>query len=394
MKMKKFERIAGVVALGIIAAAWIVGAMDPETDLTASLQQALPQAYQFKSSGGGIYAGYGNRIEGVPLVGYAAIARANGYGGPMRTAVGIDMSGNLTGVSIIDHKETVPFFNRIRADDYIKRLVGKSYADNFTPGEDIDTVSGATVSLGALAVSVRRGADLAADKGLGLEVYRSEIGIIEFGFPEILLILLFALGFMTYSKPLGSRPRGRTVLRWVTRLAGLVLIGFVLTVPLSIININSLLIGYAPHSRMGIYWCLLTVAVFLPLILTNQAVYCECICPFGTAQDILKTAGGGKLTLPKRWPLGLRWVQRMLALGAIATALLYRNPARFDYEVFGAFFTLTGTVAQLAILGVVLIASLFLLRPWCNCLCPLRAISDYIRMLRTWGKETLRKPDR
>ena len=390
--MKKFERIAGVVALATIIAAWLIGGLGSKTDLTASLRQALPQATQFKPLTDGIYAGHDSRIEGDQTVGYVAIARASGYGGPMRTAVGLDMSGNLTGVSIVDHKETLPFFNRIRADDYIKRLVGKSYADNFTPGGDIDTVSGATVSLGALATSVRRGADLAADKGLGLDVYRSEIGIIEFGFPEILLILLFALGFMTYSKPLGSRPRVRTTLRWVTRLAGLVLIGFVLTIPLSIINVNSLLIGYAPHSRMSIYWCLLTVAVFLPLILTNKAVYCECICPFGAAQDILKTAGGGKLTLPKRWSLGLRWVQRMLALAAIVAALLYRNPARFDYEVFGAFFTLTGTVVQLAILGVVLIASLFLLRPWCNCLCPLRAISDYIRMLRTWVKETLRKP--
>ena len=31
-----------------------------------------------------------------------------------------------------------------------------------------------------------------------------------------------------------------------------------------------------------------------------------------------------------------------------------------------------------------------LLRPWCNFLCPIRAVSDYIRMLRNWGKEILK----
>ena len=156
--MKKFERIAGVVAMIAIISAWIIGGMVPEKDPTASLQQALPQASEFKPSAGGIYAGYANST----LVGYVAIGRADGYGGPMRTAVGLDMSGDLTGVSIIEHKETVPFFNRIRPAEYIKKLIEKSYADNFTPGCDIDAVSGATVSLDALAMSIRRGADQAA----------------------------------------------------------------------------------------------------------------------------------------------------------------------------------------------------------------------------------------
>ena len=317
-------------------------------------------------------------------MGYVAIGRSDGYGGPMQTAVGLDMSGNLAGVSVVDHKETVPFFNRIRPDDYTKKLVGRSYADNFTPGMDIDAVSGATVSLDALATSMRRGADRAADKGLGLEVYRSEIGYMPVGFPEIVLILLFATGFLTYSGPLIARPTARAILRWATRLAGLVLIGFILTVPLSIININSLLIGYAPHSRMGIYWSLLTVGVFLPLILTNKNAYCECLCPFGAAQDVLKIASRAKYAPKRRLRITLHWMQRLLALAAIVVALLFRNPARLNYKVFGTFFTLTGTVFQFALLGVILIASLFLLRPWCNFLCPIRAVSDYVRMLRLW----------
>jgi len=389
--MKKFERIAGIVAMVAIISAWIIGGMAPEKDLTASLQQALPQASEFKPSAGGIYAGYANQLAEAAPIGYVAIGRCDGYGGPMRTAVGLDMSGKLTGAAIVEHKETVPFFNRIRAEEYIKRLVGKRYTNSFTPGVDIDTVSGATVSLNAMATSMRRGVDLAADKGLKLDVYRSEIGIIPFGFPEFVLVLLFATGFLTYSSPLTARPKARAVLHWATRLAGLVLIGFMLATPLSIININSLLIGYGPYSGMGIYWAVLAVGVFLPLILTNKGVYCECICPFGAAQDVLKIAGGAKYTPPKRLQLILRWIQRSVALAAIIGALLFRNPAKLDYEVFGTFFTLTGTIFQFALLSAILIASLFLLRPWCNFLCPVRAISDYIRMLRSWGKKTHKK---
>ncbi len=389
--MKKLERIAGVLALGAIAAAWVIGARGPQTDLSIPLQRALPQASEFKPHADRVYAGYGPKTEGSPIAGYVAVVQVNGYGGPMRVAVGLDMSGNLAGASVADHKETLAFFDRIKIDNYIKQLVGKSCSDPFTLGSDMDAVSGATVSLKALATSLRRGTERAAAEGLGIEVYRSEIGEIETGLPELILILLFAVGFVTYSKPLTARPKARTVMRWITRLAGLALIGFVLTIPLSIMNLNSFLLGYWFNWRVSIYWYLLIVGVFGPLILANKNTYFQCVCPFGAAQDVLKAASKTELSLPHRFSSLLRWIQRMLALTAIITALLFRNPARFDYEVFGTFFTLIGTVAQFALLGVVLIVSMFMLRPWCNFLCPIRAVSDYIRMWRLWGKDTLTK---
>jgi len=263
MKMKSFERIAGVVALIAVVAAWIIGGLGSREDLSASLKQALPAASEFRPVGDGIYAGYADWIEGIDLVvGYVTIARASGYGGPMRVAVGLNTSGKLAGASVVDHKETLPFYDRIKVDDYIENLVGKKYSDNFIPGDDIDAVSGASVSLTALTTSVRHGADRLASESLELEVSRSEIGKTYVGFPEIILILLFGAGLLTYSKPLNRRPKARTVLRWITRLAALAIIGFVLTIPLSIININSLLIGYAPdwgvsdYVRMGRLWVL------------------------------------------------------------------------------------------------------------------------------------------
>jgi len=389
--MKKFERIAGIIALVTVIAAWLIGGLRKRTDLDSFLRRALPEASEFRPAADGMYAGRDPRNATSPVVGYVTVGRADGYGGPMRVAVGLDTSGNVAGVSIIDHKETPPFFDRIKAGDYLEDLVGKSYADPFIPGDDINTVSGATVSLDALATSVRRGARRLGGDALGLPAQRPEVRRIRFGLPEVILILLFAVGFLTYSRRLSRKPKVRESLRWVTRLAGLLFIGFVLTIPLSIININSLLAGYLPDWYSNIYWYLLIVGVFLPVALTNRSVYCDCVCPFGAAQDVLKVVGGAKYTLPKRYGTKLRWMQRFLAWAAILAALLFRNPGHFNYEVFGTFFTLTGTVLQFALLGVVLIASLLLFRPWCNFLCPVRAATDYIRMLRLWGKETLRK---
>jgi polyferredoxin len=160
----------------------------------------------------------------------------------------------------------------------------------------------------------------------------------------------------------------------------------VYTIPLSIININSLLLGYWPNWHTHLYWYLLVMGILLPLVLVGESPYCDSFCPFGAAQEGLKVIGGARQRIPSKYHSYMRWIQRMLAWAAIVLALSFRNPARFNYEVFGTFFNLTGTYFQFALLAVVLVASLFIIRPWCNYLCPLRAVADYIRMMRQWIK--------
>ena len=106
--MKKFERAAALAALVTIILAWFVGALRKEADLAPFLEKALPGAGHFESFSPGIYAGSSG--PGKPVIGYAAIGEASGYGGPMKVVVGVDPTGNIIGIVIFDHKETAPFF--------------------------------------------------------------------------------------------------------------------------------------------------------------------------------------------------------------------------------------------------------------------------------------------
>ena len=74
---------------------------------------------------------------------------------------------------------------------------------------------------------------------------------------------------------------------------------------------------------------------------------------------------------------------------AIGIALYLKNPGITSYEVFGAFFRLVGSDFMFILLGVVLILSLFLKRPWCSYLCPLRAVSDYVLLMNNWVREKI-----
>jgi len=77
--------------------------------------------------------------------------------------------------------------------------------------------------------------------------------------------------------------------------------------------------------------------------------------------------------------------------GGFILIWLYGQPWFLGFEVFGTLFDLIGTSVQFAALGLVLIAALFIKRPWCNYLCPIRPVVDLIRLVRQTVKERWQK---
>jgi len=196
--------------------------------------------------------------------------------------------------------------------------------------------------------------------------------------PEIVLILLIVAGFTVSSSKLSAKK----YIKWGVLAGSIVFIGFVYKWPASLININSLLVGYWPGWQGHIYWYVLTAAILLPVILTGKTLYCNSVCPFGATQEILVKIGGRRRQIPGKWLGFLKILQRTLAWVAVMCALVFRNPAIVSYDVSAAFFTIIGQNWQFVLLAAILILSLFITRPWCNCLCPLRAVFDFIRLLR------------
>ena len=95
-------------------------------------------------------------VEGLPAsitgvykavngAGYTFSITAQGYGGKntLKMAVGVDMDGKITGVKVLDHKETAGLGSKITTDQrFIGDFEGKSAAEI----DGIDKISGATFS--------------------------------------------------------------------------------------------------------------------------------------------------------------------------------------------------------------------------------------------------------
>ncbi len=304
----------------------------------------------------------------------------------MQVAVGVDPQGTVVGLAVVDHQETAAYYQRVTGTGLTESLLGKKYSDPFLPGQDVDAVTGATMTVRALTESVRSAARSVAGTPLQLPVPPEEIAPIRFALPEITLLSLFGLALAGQA----GRLKRKRVVRWVCLLAGLVVLGFMLNVPLTLTNVNSLLIGYWPQWQSHLYWYLLVIGVLSVPLMTGRNPYCNAICPFGATQQCLGVLGGAKpRRLSPRWRARFRWMPRVLAWAAILLALTYRNPALANYEVYGTFFDLVGSHLQFGLLAIVLVASLFVARPWCNYLCPIRAVTDFLILGRRWVRRAV-----
>ena len=215
-------------------------------------------------------------------------------------------------------------------------------------------------------------------------------GRVQLGAPEIVLVLLLAAGAVGRNRP-GLSPRTRRLLRAGTLLVSLATLGFLWNRPWVIAFPTRLLAGDWPSWTTHLYWYILFGSLLLAFNRTGKNAYCPWICPFGAAQDVIGLVGGAR---KRRMPSALlfTWVKRVLLWLAVLLGLLYRAPGAVSYEVFAAFFRLSGTGFQFAILAIVLVTAVFVSRPFCHWVCPVDTtehIARYVRVraLRRLGRE-------
>jgi len=372
-----------VLALALIAVAWIAGYVRNGTNVAPLVAGVLPGATRVDSEGDLFI---GRDAEG-NVVGYAALGEAPGYGGPLEVLVGVTPDGAISGVTIVAQRESPGFFRLLENNNFMQQLDGSSVRDPLTPGVDLDAVSGATMSSEGLARSVQGAARLIAARGLQISLPPVQRAI-EFGLPEAILLLLFAAGYAGHKVRNGAWKRR---IRWGALLTGMIFLGFVYTLPFTVTMVVSLLSGYWPDWHSNLYWYLLVGGILFATTVDGKNPYCSWFCPFGAVQECLAKISGAQPYRPRDLNAPLKWVQRGLALSAILLGLLLRRPGVSSYEPFATLFDFRGVGVEWIFLIMILLVSLLMYRPFCNYLCPLDAVVEYVAAGRRWGKESWTK---
>jgi polyferredoxin len=301
--------------------------------------------------------------------------------------VGLTPDGTIIGVKLVQQRETPGFFRLVQGQGFTDQFIGQAYDQPFIIGQDLDAVSGATFSAEGVAAAARAALHILAADAVGRTLPPTPVAW-RIGLPEVVLVLLYAAGYV------GHRLRRKVWqqrIRWATLLTGMVVLGFIYTMPFTIAQVATLLSGYWPDWHTNLYWYLLLGGIIFVAAVDAKNPYCSWFCPFGAFQECLAAVSGAKHYRPRRWSTALTWVQRGLALTAILLGLALRRPGVAGYEPFATLFDLRGTPVQWIFLLVIVLASLVIYRPFCNYLCPLDPVFDFVGEGRRQVREVWRR---
>ncbi|OGB87936.1 hypothetical protein A3H38_04935 [candidate division WOR-1 bacterium RIFCSPLOWO2_02_FULL_46_20] len=89
-------------------------------------------------------------------VGQAVLASPRGYSGLIDLLVGVNPSGKVIKVKVLNHRETPGLGSNIVKDKFLLQFSGRSQADKLEPKQDIDAITGATISSRAVCEGIKQ----------------------------------------------------------------------------------------------------------------------------------------------------------------------------------------------------------------------------------------------
>jgi len=133
------------------------------------LLRVLPEAERFSPKQGEppVYEGYRTdpATGSEALIGYAFLTsdtppELTGYNAPVRVLVGMDLQGTLTGIVVVEYRESL----RSTRGDFLGRAgfqgqyAGKHITEAFRVRQDVQGITGATITVDAMSIGVRNAA--------------------------------------------------------------------------------------------------------------------------------------------------------------------------------------------------------------------------------------------
>lgn len=114
-----------------------------------------------------ILAGYSEN----ELVGYCVEVEVQGFGGVITMVVGVDVNGEVTGVTVTDHNEHAGIGGQVIDSDYLSRYKGLSGTVRDGGRNGVDAISGATDTCRAITAGVNKALYIASRLDAGQVEY-------------------------------------------------------------------------------------------------------------------------------------------------------------------------------------------------------------------------------
>lgn len=360
-KYPDIKKTTRYVAIGMMIVAYFLGSFLNNNEMTELIAEKLPgMSVEKIKSDPDVYQVLNKATN--TLDSWLLVTRQQGWGGPMQIGTLIDEQAKLKSVLVLNHKETPSFFKALIDQGFFKQFQNKPIQDNFQIGEDIDAITGATISSRAITDAVSKKSHYWGREYFELDIAKHAVDW-QVGQNEFILVVYFSIIIISAIK------KYRKV-RYGTLVFGIVFLGFYLSVPISISAFASLMMGYIPEISSHLFWWLLVVGVVLMTLILGRNLYCSWACPFGGIQEFLTIIGGVKTKVNPRLNqmastlvFSLFWLSFMIMF-------LTSNPGLGTFEPFAVLFSFKGMDVQWYLVSIAILGSFMIPRFWCRFFCP------------------------
>ncbi|RMG74183.1 MAG: 4Fe-4S binding protein [Nitrospirae bacterium] len=310
---------------------------------------------------------YPSNTDVIAFNSYDILPSVRGYAGPIRTLIAIDSKGIIRGVRIIQHRETENYVHYMLTPAYLNQYVGKRVTDPLRVDVDIDGISRATVSVRALAKTVRLSSRAMAERLFGIKALSEPNGG-SLDLKAIVYILFFGLSLVAYHY---TRKR-KTLLRyrrWFL-FTDLLIVGIYGSAFFSILHVMNALTG---NYSTSLFWMAVVGGTLLSVVLAGR-LYCGWLCPFGALLELMDRIGGKGWLISERQEKRLRLIKYWLVIPLFPLVIITGRSDYANFEPYVTLFSLHGTPLMWSVLVLMVVLNLRVKRFWCRYLCPVAAL--------------------
>jgi nitroreductase/Na+-translocating ferredoxin:NAD+ oxidoreductase RnfG subunit len=289
-----------------------------------------------------------------------------GFGGTIPLAIVFDSKNKIKQLYLFENSETPSWIESLTTDGFFNSWNGLSA--NEALDKKVDAVSGATFSSTAVieTVNSRLSKFCATKQNTQGKGWLNILGIIS-----SFIVLIFAVfSFLV--------PHQTTRYRIFLLLGSVGILGFWQGNFISIALLNNWLINGLDIWAQLFLFVLLFLSILLPLV-TNKSFYCQFVCPFGAAQELVGKLNKKKVVLSTSITSILKYVS-LVFLFVIAVLIVVAVDVSIEnFEPFSAFKFQFASLAVLILAIVMLFLSVFFNKPWCRYFCPTGAFLGLLR---------------
>ena len=280
-----------------------------------------------------------------------------GYNSITPLTIYLDSNDKIIKVELCPNRESRGYINNVIKSGYLESWDGMTPEDVLS--HHVDAVSGCTYSSTAIAQSLQVRMQEMTSRKAKLDSWDWTLFARQLCVLAVTILALICF----------FNPKKTKVLRRVTLLLSILILGFWSNSLLSLAMFYNWITNGISLTMQWVVVIIAAVSIILPLV-TKKSFYCQYLCPFGAVQEFVGMIPVKKMTVPAKLYNFFSILRKVILLTLIVLLAFGLGLDLSMTEPF-SIFSCQSIIFEVALLAsVIVIASIFIKKPWCNYLCP------------------------